>query len=80
MNATVNAIYRNGVFVPEDACELPEGAEVRLTVEGPTVIPASVTDPEERRRIRKRIVERMRRHPLAADAPRFTREQLHERR
>ena len=80
MTATIKAIYRNGVFVPENACELPENAEVELTVQGPVVLPPTVADPEERARIRKRVIERMRRHPLSADAPRFTREQLHERR
>ena len=80
MTATMKAVYRNGVFVPEKACELPENAEVELTVQGPVVLPPTIADPEERARIRKRVVERMRRHPLSADAPQFTREQLHERR
>ena len=80
MNATLKAVYRNGVFVPETACDLPENSEVALTVQGPIVIPPTVADPEERARIRKRVVERMRGNPIPANAPRFTREQLHERR
>ncbi len=79
MNATLKAVYRNGVFVPVDACGFPENSEVELIVQGPVVIPPSVTDPEERALIRKRVVERMRQNPIPADAPRFTREQLHER-
>jgi predicted DNA-binding antitoxin AbrB/MazE fold protein len=79
MNATLKAVYRNGVFVPETACQLPENSEVELIVQGPVIIPPSVTDPQERARIRKRVVERMRQNPIPADAPRFTREQLHER-
>jgi predicted DNA-binding antitoxin AbrB/MazE fold protein len=79
MNATLKAVYRNGVFVPETACQLPENSEVELTVQGPVIVPPSVADPQERARIRKRLVERMRQNPIPADAPRFTREQLHER-
>jgi len=79
MNATLRAVYRNGVFVPQTACHLPENSEVELVVQGPLIIPPSVTDPQERARIRKRVVERMRQNPIPADAPRLTREQLHER-
>ncbi len=79
MNATLKAVFRNGVFVPETACQLPENSEVEVIVQGPVVIPASVTDAQERTRIRKRVVERMRQNPIPADAPRFSREQLHER-
>jgi hypothetical protein len=80
MNATLKAVYRGGVFIPQAACELPENSEVELVIQGPVVLPPTVSDPEERARVRKRVVERMRLHPLSADAPRFTREQLHERR
>jgi len=79
MNATLKAVYRNGVFVPEKACQFPENSEVELIVQGPVVIPPSVADPQERARIRKRVVERMRQNSIPAEAPRFTREELHER-
>lgn len=79
MNATLKAVLRNGVFVPETACQLPENSEVEVIVQGPGVIPASVTDAQERSRIRKRVVERMRQNPIPGGSPRFTREQLHER-
>jgi len=79
MNAPLRAVYRNGVFVPETACELPENSQVELIVQGPVIIPPSVADSQERARIRKGVVERMRQNPIPADAPRFTREQLHER-
>jgi hypothetical protein len=51
-----------------------------LIIETPRVIPPAVTDPEERKRIMSEIVENMRNNPIPADAPRFTREELHERR
>lgn len=76
----VGAVYRNGCFVPQTPCDLPEGCEVELTIQGPFVIPPSITDPEEQSRIRREVLERMRKNPISADAPRFTREQLHERR
>ena len=80
MEATITAVFRNGVFVPTTACDFPENTVVELLVQRPKIIPASVKDPQERARIRREVVERMQKHPLSADAPRFTREQLHERR
>ncbi len=80
MEATVRAVYHNGVFVPTTPCDFPENTEVEVSVRGPTIIPPSITDPAEQVRIRRKVLERMRRNPLSADAPRFTREELHERR
>jgi predicted DNA-binding antitoxin AbrB/MazE fold protein len=79
MDSTLRAVYRNGVFVPATACQLPENSEVELIVQGPVITPPRVTDPQERTRIRKQVVERMRQDRIASDAPRLTREQLHER-
>jgi predicted DNA-binding antitoxin AbrB/MazE fold protein len=77
----LKAIYRNGAFIPQAPCDLPEESEVELTVHPPNVIPPRVTDPEERKRLLEQLVERMRANPIPADAPRrFTREELHERR
>jgi hypothetical protein len=54
---------------------------VELTINGPYLLPPKVTDPEERKRILKELVENMVANPLPADAPRrLTREELHERR
>jgi len=80
MEAAVRVVFRNGVFVPTTTCDLPENTEAQVFVPGPTIVPASVKDPAERARIRREVVERMQKSPLSADAPRFTREQLHERR
>lgn len=81
MSQTLRAIYRDGAFIPQTPCDLPEGAEVELTILESRVSPPEVADPEERKRILERMVERMRANPIAADAPRrFTREELHERR
>ena len=81
MSQTLKAIYRDGAFIPQTPCDLPEGAEVELTVSAPRVMPPKVTDHEDRKRILEGMVARMRANPIPADAPRrFTREELHERR
>ena len=80
MAQSLKAIYSNGAFIPQTPCDLPEGAEVELTVRASNIIPPRVQDPEERKRIIERMVERMKANPIPAAAPRFTREELHERR
>ena len=80
MSQRVRAIYQQGAFIPQEPCDLPEGSQVELIIENPHIIPPVVTDPEERKRILERMVERMRANPIPANAPRFTREELHERR
>ena len=79
MAQRVRAIYQNGAFIPQEPCDLPENSEVELIIENPHIIPPTIIDPEERKRILKRMVERMRANPIPANAPRFTREELHER-
>ena len=77
----IKAIYQGGAFVPQTPCDLPENAEVELTIESARVLPPQVTDPAERQRIMPELIENMRNNPIPAAAPlRFTREELHERR
>lgn len=80
MEATVRAVFRNGVFVPTTACSFPENTEVEVSLRRPRVVRAEVTDPEEKKRILKEVVEMMQKNPIPMDAPRFTRDELHERR
>jgi predicted DNA-binding antitoxin AbrB/MazE fold protein len=80
MSQRLKAIYQNGAFIPQTPCDLPENSEVELVIESPRLRPPTVTDPEERKRILKELVQNMRDNPIPADAPRFTREELHERR
>ncbi len=80
MNRRLKAVYRDGAFVPSAPCELPEEAEVELLVQGPWLSHPRVTDPAERSQILAGLVDRMRENSLPAEAPRFTREELHERR
>lgn len=80
MQEELRAVYRNGAFVPVVPCHLPEETEVEIRVRAESrLVPPTVTDPHERARSRKEIVERMRNNPIPADAPRFTRDELHER-
>jgi len=81
MTQTLKAVFRGGKFEPLTAPDLPEGAEVELTVQEASDTPQVVTDPEERAKILERLIERMRNNPIPAGAPRkFTREEMHERR
>jgi predicted DNA-binding antitoxin AbrB/MazE fold protein len=76
----IRAIYRDGAFRPEPRCDLAENAEVDLVVQEAGVCEPSVSDRSERLRILRQITERMQSNPLPAGAPRFSRDELHERR
>ncbi|MBI4569352.1 MAG: DUF104 domain-containing protein [Planctomycetes bacterium] len=96
MKATLIAVYRGGVFVPEETCDFPENSRVRVAVEGPLpeperrehsggrgssrILPPREPDPEKRREILQRLVEFARSHPFSGDVPTLTRDELHERR
>lgn len=80
MQESYRAVYRDGAFVPIVPCDLPDETEVQVIVpNGPILIPPLEPDPEKQAEVRKRLVERMRNNPIPADAPRFTRDELHER-
>jgi len=77
----LNAVFENGTFRPESPVELAEGTRVRIAVERVESAPQHpALSIEERRRIRQRVVERMMRNPVPSGSPRFTRDELHERR
>lgn len=80
MDGRLKAVYRDGGFFPQTPCDLPEGAEVELTVGGPFIVPPAVADLAERRRILKELTARMREKPIPPQSPRFSRDELHERR
>ncbi len=76
-------IYRDGAFVPitnGDELDVPENTEVELIVHNPAVLPATAINDEERERALRALMESWEQHPLAPDAPRLTRDELHERR
>ena len=76
----IRAIVRDGKFVPVEPCPLPEAQEVEITIESPRIIPPAITDPAERAKAMEELVARMKANPLPADAPKLTRDQMHERR
>ena len=80
MQDTVRAIYRNGTFVPVVPCQLPEETEVDVVIHDKAQInPPTVTDAAERARIRRDVVANMKKNSIPGNAPRFTRDELHER-
>lgn len=76
----LKAIYRNGTFILQTACALPEDAEVELLVQSPQILSPPVSDPAAKQEFLHALVERMQQNPIPADAPHLTREDLHERR
>lgn len=79
MPHALKAIYRNGTFILQTSCDLPEGAEVELLVQSPQVVSPPISAPETKQRFLKSLIERMQQNPIPLDAPRLTREELHER-
>jgi predicted DNA-binding antitoxin AbrB/MazE fold protein len=81
MPESIRAIFRDGAFVPVVPCSLPEETEVEIVVQGaPRIIPPLEADAAKRAEIKKRLLDRMSKSPLPPDAPKLTRDQLHERR
>ncbi|HWW77396.1 MAG TPA: antitoxin family protein, partial [Pyrinomonadaceae bacterium] len=72
MSQTLKAVYRDGAFIPQTPCDIPEGAEVEITVRAPNLIPPKVTDPEERRRLMDELIQNMLDNPIPDNAPRLT--------
>ncbi|MEH2062022.1 MAG: antitoxin family protein [Nostoc sp.] len=79
MTQALKAIYRNGAFILQTAFELPEGTEVELLIQSPYVVSPPISNTEAKQRFLRSLVERMQQNPIPLNAPRFTREMLHER-
>jgi predicted DNA-binding antitoxin AbrB/MazE fold protein len=75
----IRAVYRNGAFIPEENVDFAEDTHVEITVESAAEPRAELSE-EERQRLTLELLRSMQANPLPPDAPRFTREQLHERR
>jgi endonuclease IV len=83
MSITFKAIYKDGAFVPVangEKLNVPENTEVELTVHNPYIVPATAKNEEERERAWRELLESWDAYPLRADAPRLTRDEMHERR
>ncbi|HAX76406.1 MAG TPA: DUF104 domain-containing protein [Cyanobacteria bacterium UBA11372] len=80
MPYALKAIYRNGTFILQTPCNLPEGAEVDLVIQSPQVVVPQITDLATKQRFLRELIERMQQNPIPLNAPKLTREMLHERR
>lgn len=76
----ITATFKNGAFVPDEECNLPENARVQVIFKPDNLVPPKVTDEEERAAILARMAERRQKNPIPENAPKFTREELYERR
>jgi hypothetical protein len=83
MSLKLKAIYRDGAFVPipnGEKFNVSENAEVEITVHDLDVVPSTATSDEKRERALHELFASWDAHPLRTDAPRLTREEIHERR
>ncbi len=80
MPQALKAIYSNGTFILQTAFELPEGTEVELLVQSPDILSPPISDTKAKQRFLTSLIERMQQNPIPMNAPRFTRDMLHERR
>ncbi len=80
MSQALKAIYRNGTFILQTPFELPEGTEVELLIQSPQVVSPPIVDVETKQQFLKSLIERMQQNSIPMNAPRFTRDMLHERR
>ena len=76
----LKARYSGNALIPQEPCDIPEGAVVDLIVQGASALPPETSDPAERTAILRRLVERMQHNRLPSGAPRLTRDDYHERR
>jgi predicted DNA-binding antitoxin AbrB/MazE fold protein len=80
MSNALKAIYRNGTFILQTAYTLPEGTEVELLVQSPQIVSPPIDDSAAKQRVLRELVERMQQNPIPLNAPRLTRDMLHDRR
>jgi predicted DNA-binding antitoxin AbrB/MazE fold protein len=76
MSPALKAIYRNGAFIVQTTCDLPEGAEVELYIQPSSIVSPPISDPETKQRFLKSLIERMQQNPIPRNAPRLTQEML----
>jgi hypothetical protein len=83
MSTRLRVIYTGGAFVPVvpgEKLNVPENTEMDITIHNPYLLPPEIADPEERAAVQRDVAQSMKANSFAGDPPRFTREELHERR
>ena len=81
MSLRLKAIYKDGAFVPlsnGEKLNVSENEEVEITVHDPSGLPSLACDQERERALRE-LFASWDAYPLRADAPRLTRDEMHER-
>ena len=83
MSVRLKAIYKDGAFVPiqnGEQLNVRENTEVEITVHDPYVLPPTAANDEERERALRDLFASWDAFPIRPDAPRLTRDEMHERR
>ena len=80
MTQTVKVIYQHGAFVPLEPLHLPENTEIEITIRDPLIIPSTISDPSKKLDVMRDLIRSMQKNPIPSNAPKFTRDELHERR
>ncbi|QOJ18241.1 MAG: hypothetical protein HRU76_11875 [Phycisphaeraceae bacterium] len=75
----IRAIFRRGVFVPQDRCVFPEDSQVDLEVRSLLETEGADTRVHTQASI-GRVLASIQSNPIPAGAPQLKREDLHERR
>lgn len=83
MSTRLRATYTSGVFIPlpgQSLPDLPEATEIEITVQKFSPDVPDLANEAARAALLREIAESMRANSFTGDPPRFTREELHERR
>ena len=75
----IPAVYRDGVFVPDAELELANDTPAEILIEDAALKGVKTLNSEQRAQLRLEAVATMRQQRLSREAPRFTREELHDR-
>jgi predicted DNA-binding antitoxin AbrB/MazE fold protein len=78
MTEKLRAIYRDGAFIPQVPCQLPENAEVELTVQRHQSMTPEVMDSEARKQILHLLLQRMRQTTLMGHSRHFSQDNFSE--
>jgi predicted DNA-binding antitoxin AbrB/MazE fold protein len=77
---SIRALFKDGVFVPQEHVSLDEGSTVELVFRPSKLQSPVVNDPGERRKVMDELIASFKRNPIPVGARQFTRDELHERR
>ena len=77
---SIRALYKDGVFVPQECVALDDGSTVELVFRTSKLQPPVVNDAGERRKVMDELIASFKRNPIPVGTRQFTRDELHERR